>query len=269
MKDFVDGYIDLFRHASTKDFSPAEYTRFVAIRGEQYNTLESKDFPRLMIIGRAVNGWDRENLIYESEDAFAQSAKNCFCDSNRFSSEWHLQSRQNGEYYSTTADIKYYLSQSPFWNYSKHIWKELVKETEIADELDWLQYIVWSNLYKVSPRYGGNPNNVLCKTQAPACIAILDAEIRLLKPTHILMPVSDSWFTWRNGDFSQIFAEGHLDLRELTPKELLAQRISLDQQIIKHVFVGESMKVVVTNRPERRKQERYVNEVINAFRCTD
>lgn len=257
--DLFDGYKGLYSCIQSEKYAPDKYTTFVAMKGERYDSLDSSDIPRLMIIGRAVNGWNREKLVYESEKTFADSVEKSFNDKTRFTTEWGLKSRKRGEYFSMTGDVKYYLSHSPFWNYSRSIWKELVEGSEIENEPDWLQYIVWSNLYKVSPRYGGNPDNKLCRIQAKSCIDILRVEIQLLKPTHIIMPVADRWLSWRCGDFSTIFTDGLLGTKEIKNIH------SCDRKIVRRVFASEDLKVVVTNRPERRKQDKYVQEVIKAF----
>lgn len=258
MNELMNGYKALFSCMDVKECSPSKLTCFVAMRGEKYDSLQDRGIPRLMIIGRAVNGWNRENLIYESADTFAESALKCFNDNTRYTTEWGLNSCKNGEYYSVTGDVKYYLSQSPFWNYSRSVWKNLVQGTEIEDDPDWLQYIVWSNLYKISPRYGGNPDNKLCQAQAEACINILRTEIRLLNPTHILMPVANGWLSWEKGDFSKIFTDGLIGTKELDIS-------TYEQHIVKRVFLSDHLKVVVTNRPERRKRESYVKVVMIAY----
>lgn len=253
MEMLKEGYERLYR-CTQAQFPAEDYTRFVAIRGERYDALDGGDDPRLMIVGRAVNGWDRERkrIEYDSPERFAESALACFRDNSRFTSEWQLESRENGRY--SCEASAYHLSRSRFWSDVGCIRRAMSHRTDA----DWLRYIAWSNLYKVSPRHGGNPNGKLCRAQAEACVEILRAEIRLLKPTHILMPVGDDWFSWRYGDFSGIFTDGSLCTAEMGTE-------SLNREIVKRVFGSGNLRMVVTCRPERCKRQAYVQAVLRAF----
>lgn len=260
LMSLYDGYKRLFECVK-EEYSLDKYTCFVAMRGKKYNKLDGKEIPRLMIIGRAVNGWGREKLLYESADAFAESAYAGFRDTTRFETEWELKFCAESNYYSEyskdSQTCRYFLNNSRFWNYSESIWRRLVGDRVIASEPRWLDYIAWSNLYKISPKQKGNPDNKLCAVQASACIDILLAEIEELNPTHILMMVGDKWLKWKKGDFTRIFTSGFCNIHE--------EKSEKNTAIVCRTFGGDKKKVVVTNRPERKNKEAFVNAVIDAF----
>ena len=47
--------------------------------------------------------------------------------------------------------------------------KKLLSELEIVDEHneDWASFLVWSNLYKITPFHGGNPGERMAQVQEP------------------------------------------------------------------------------------------------------
>ena len=78
-----------------------------------------------------------------------------------------------------------YCLSRPFWGYSKEIWDTLYGAVTSWRER-WYQKIVWTNLYKIAPRKGGNPSEAWRKMQREACAQLLRAEIVFFNPTHIL-----------------------------------------------------------------------------------
>ena len=59
---------------------------------------------------------------------------------------------------------------------------------------EWSSYLVWSNLYKLSPHDGGNPCAFLCNIQQPACIEMLTLELNMWKPQRLLFLTGADWF---------------------------------------------------------------------------
>lgn len=60
-------------------------------------------------------------------------------------------------------------------------------------EQDIFSHIVWSNLYKIAPEAGGNPNAALKKKQFEACRKMLVEEIRQFRPKKILFMTGHYW----------------------------------------------------------------------------
>ena len=82
-------------------------------------------------------------------------------------------------------------------DYSSAFWRvirEVMKGLEIASENDpWFSYLVWSNLYKVSPAEGGNPGNKLCCIQLKGCKSLFDTELDIYRPSRLLLLAGWDW----------------------------------------------------------------------------
>jgi hypothetical protein len=53
---------------------------------------------------------------------------------------------------------------------------------------------VWSNLYAIAPKDGGNPDDAMQKVQRNTCRELLVEQIREYAPTHILFITGQDWF---------------------------------------------------------------------------
>lgn len=245
---------------------------FTAIEGKNYN---SGKFPKFMLVGRAVNGWDekrdypaeidRELFVQDSYQNFISdssvAAETIYVDENgskradRF--EWIGDSEggaPNNAYRQGIDPLKslivgapYSLSR-PLWNYSKKIWCDLFGEdTETAWKERWYDNIVWTNLYKVAPTYGWNPDESLKALQQEECQAILEEEIRIFKPDYILfMTGYDGWFSNFKSEF---FSLPRVDMKYVKA----AGNINVD---------GHSISAVVIDRPEQKAIKEYTEEAV-------
>lgn len=250
------------------------WTSFTAVKGCKFD--EQRDC-RFMLIGRAINGWD-EARVYDdglSKSEFVSSSmKNLFNDASthlpnredRF--DWISEIAEEGiaptNQYRTGIDFSeeliveepYYLSM-PLWNYSMEVWCKLTgNPVNTAWTNKWYEKIVWSNLYKVAPTMGGNPDEGLKKLQGEACRKLLKAEIEEFKPTHILFVTGyNAWFE----NFSNLFDEN-------IPFERKPEYNNyVEASGIWHLSDGCKVNIVVAVRPERRNKEGYVNAVTGAF----
>ena len=143
---------------------------FVPIQGEYYQ----KNSRKFMLIGRAANGW--ESLSTDSKDAFGNAAESQFKDYDR----WNWIENVNGTLYCSGGKEKnlskrYCIDKKPYWVYTKSIWEQL--SGIVHDDVIWQKNIVWSNLYKVSPLCGDNPNWKSIHIQQDVCIQILKKEL--------------------------------------------------------------------------------------------
>lgn len=207
-----------------------------AIAGKNY-----EDSPlRLMYVGRAVNGWEADWQKNSLEKLVDQV----------FSYEFEMASisgnpNQNG----------YNFNKSPFWQ----LCKEVMKLSE--EEENWSDKVLWSNLYKVAPFEGGNPDNKLIKEIIESCIKILNYEIKLYRPSHIVF-VTDAWWFDPSDTFTGSFSkELNIPVEHNTDKNVV---------IIGRGIYRESdynTKIVVTKRPEglgiTRKD--HAEHIIKAF----
>ncbi|HIF9359576.1 hypothetical protein HWA77_25310 [Photobacterium damselae subsp. damselae] len=154
-----------------------ELCSFNAQKGNRYNH-------KLMIIGRAVNGWGNDFSLQTLEPSkLAQQvykkATNKTCPL-----QWVIDSWGDTEDYNT--------AKSAFWRIAKRISKEFNLYGNDVDH--WASYIVWSNLYKIAPSNGGNPSDMLCDEQFDGCNQLLQEELRYYQPQKILFLTGFNWF---------------------------------------------------------------------------
>lgn len=157
-----------------------------------------KYFPEkngLLFVGKAANGWVKIKDINDVKDAF----NTVFARTDQM--EWvkNLEGKKMNHH---EGDDDYNTKQSAFWRVVKNISKKYTKKD------DWYSYVAWSNLYKISPETGGNPNMALRKKQLPDCREILKKEIEILKPKYVILFTS-GWekdFLWylQNGQTSHL-----------------------------------------------------------------
>lgn len=203
-----------------------------AVEGEKY----SKRSTRFMLIGRSMNGayqhW--EDGLTSSE--YAEKAL-----------EYSFNRRMQ---FVTEKKCKgcYNHMKTSFWQLGK---KTLLALDESIDEEAWAENIVWSNLYKVAHFKGGNPDSRSKELQLSACIKILEFEIDVFKPTHILFVTNWDWF--------EVYNEGLLKI----------EKFNSDKIVAKGVY-SKNSKVVVCIRPELKKRQPIVEDIVkefNGMRC--
>ena len=221
-----------------------DLSHFVAMKGRYYDDSRV----RLFAVGRAANGW--LSLPCETPQYFDKKANDIFHsegfkwiapDGNCFR-ELH-----NNE---GTA----YLVRSAFWRVIEGIWRELAS----ADDCRFVDYIAWSNLYKIAPKTKGNPTSTMCQKQFAACKELLEAEIDAYKPTHILLITGYDWYADQHCDFSQIFDN---DPQRTAP----SGQTTYVEDTTKKILNGKAVPVVVTVRPEGNKEDEFVSETVKAF----
>ena len=217
-------------------------SHFTAMAGTLYRSQET----RLMVIGRATNGW--KQLDTSSAAAFSREAEAAF-GSPGFS--WV--SGDGGDLRSA-RDVLYRLSRSPFWRVSRRLLAALGEDASGR----WVERIAWSNLYKIAPLGGGNPSNALCRAQIGPCRAILAEEIRRFEPTHIFMPVGWNWFE----------SDGRYDFSRLFGGVRRSGGRYAEGSAYFALPDGRAVQAVIACRPERRPEEEYVREIAELFRTS-
>lgn len=245
-------YAELFKEFS-EDNELASMAHFVAIKGRRYE----KSDVRLMIIGRAPNGWS-QFPDYSDKNRFGEIAEKQFLATDRMthsngdlSQDNGWLDNRNGKLYSSHCPT-YCVSNKAFWSYSKMIFESLTG-TQDKSEI-WTEHIAWSNLYKLSPVNGGNPSKGTKQRQMDICIEILKKELDTLKPTHILFITGYEWFT----PFEKIFVK----VTECKDKKINRGN-NINSVFVEGTASYGSAKVVIACRPEYRKKNDYVQEVIN------
>ena len=247
--------IPIFRFNGDKSNNP--YAHFVAIKGDHFDANEKK----LMLIGRAVNGWD--SLESSSSEAFSTEADNQFFNKGPFNEDrwnWIDVDEETGVLYSghdkdkSNRKNRYCLDQSAFWTYTREIWNKLPGSSFNTGAV-WMKNIAWSNLYKVSPKDRGNPAGLIQNNQLKICREILTLEISSFKPTHILLMTGYDWFEPFKSCFSDCQYRGTNHPRGKKANQIYVEGTARFERI----------PVVITCRPERRRKEQFVDDVIKAF----
>ena len=216
-------------------------SHFVGVKGSPSGNV------RLMLIGRACNGWEDDSLRNLPAEEYSAEAEEEWTSSGRWG--W-IEERGNSLY--STHDSSYCVSRSPFWDYSKDIWEGL---TGMHAEGIWMQDILWTNLYKISPAERGNPDADYLTKEKDVCVDILSEEIRDYRPTHLLFLTGWNWFQ----DFRDIFDVS-------TP---LGRNISRGKYK-NSVYVEGTAKTgsadaVIMCRPEYRDKDAYVAAALGAY----
>ena len=131
---------------------------------------------------------------------------------------------------------------------------------EDSEQNRWVDYVAWTNLYKIAPLDTGNPTTTMMKKQLTACKNILKAEIELFSPTHILFITGYEW--WFE-NFKDIF---DINFGNIKKNEYRGNNKNLFFAET-NALTSDGIKIVVACRPEFRDENLYVKDVINSFNC--
>ena len=161
-----------------KLISNNKYTAAKAFEGSEYKNSKSK----LMVVGRAMNGWERDYSVFSSANEIVDVvlSQNFNFDDVICKKGFMSEGRKRPYRYIT----------SKFWKLIKFILEEYNEANnnwyDSSKNDNWNQKIVWSNLYKISPWGGNNPEWDLMTLNIQDYIDILKQEIEIFKPERIL-----------------------------------------------------------------------------------
>ena len=209
--------------------------------GEKYYQADNEF--KFMLVGRATNGWNVEVPLSNAFD-FANEMDSRV---KRLGFDWICE--DNGKL--CNIEKEYYLKRSAFWRTAENVWRGLSR----LEEVRWVESIVWSNLYKVAPAEQGNPTTSMCRVQQKICKNLLQKEIELYKPTHIILVTGLDWVEWCGEDsFISIF-ENSQKTEEKFVVGTAYYNLADDKKI----------PVVITRRPEFCQEEMFVKSVLEWF----
>jgi hypothetical protein len=149
----------------------------------------------LLLVGRAVNGWDSgwpRTEAAEREWCVAQARtllKNGWSENGKCSLGWVVEDR--GHDRSPEGSPTYNTNRSPFWQLARRTLESL--RVVAPDEPSWSSALAWTNLYPVAPSDGGNPSESLCKGQFKTAAEFLKAQFRVLMPARSLWVTDVEW----------------------------------------------------------------------------
>ena len=202
---FLKNYEDLI-FSSLFASTNTKLTAGMYLTGEHYGSTENK----LLVVGRALNGWEDTYCwyIHDTHIDIKSTALEIIEAWNEQTNGTKAHDRYSGKIQSAQTKLSpeacrrlewvrsYYKgkkrsteSSSPFWTLSKKVTNQLLSD----HEKDWTKYIAWTNLYKLAPFNGGNPDDELCSLQKDICKNIFQKELNHLAPTHILVIAKKYW----------------------------------------------------------------------------
>ncbi len=171
-----------------------EYTAFYPIIGKEY--AQGK---HLLVVGQAVNEWlpsgftggdDEKKLDEHIKLAIKESqAEGEECALNWVNTNW----------------TKSGLFRSFFWN----VTYKLVKQKYGKTDENWNKVIAWSNLMKIAPYTGGNPDAEEIKAQEYAAELFIE-ELNFLQPQNVILFTNLE--TWAK----PIFEKARINYEELS-----------------------------------------------------
>lgn len=214
-----------------------ELTSAPCFAGEYYGNEKTK----IMIVGRAVNGWEVDFEDCTSHDAVVTSVLDQRNRMDDFASEYIV--GEDGK--------KYYYAKSPFLR----MMRQLVGAFTGTEE-NWQRRLVWSNLFKVAPRNGGNPSWKMIRDDIPLYWELLRREILQNKPNAVVFVTDMNFFDPYPG--SSKYASFRTLMNEVpgSKSEYICAAGSFADD--------NSIKVIVCKRPERRP----VAEIVKAIHDT-
>ena len=219
-------------------------TGFLAMRGHLYNR-------ELMVIGRAVNGWrccarPQDLAVSSFREEFAVNVlKSVTGDQGQCPMKWVTNRWGVGNRYNT--------KKSAFWRVIRRVTDQL--QVANRHHPDWSSYIVWSNLYKLSPCRGRNPSRKLRHIQLAGCKNLVQLEIKEYRPKRLLILTGRHWAT---PFLDALRAE---TLRGPNGYVRCIGRLPLPD--------GDQTHFVVACHPERKPETPWTTEVLQAFQALD
>lgn len=211
---------------------------FLAAEGCKYSN-------ELMVVGRAPNGWSCSaypekfaNPAFQKE--FARQIHKR--EDGQCPMTWVREQWGPGDWTNT--------KMSAFWRVVRKVTVGLDIAGEGAE--DWPCHLVWSNLYKVSPTDGGNPDSPLCDLQFPGCNQLFQIELDTYRPQRLLL--LSGWSGWAEWFLPRLDQAG-------ATAEYVEQTGYLD------LASGYRTRVVVACHPRSKPEEPWSSEVLQAFCC--
>ncbi len=208
----------------------------------------------LMVVGRAVNGGDTDYFKRPADFSDSKSrveyaekvwtsgliSKDGVCPMHWVSDFWG----------NTKNEYKYNTLRSAFWRAIKGVTAGL---GVTSDHVRWPSHLVWSNLYKVAPSHGGNPNSTLCNIQLPGCIELLQFELNTYKPSHLLFLTGMGW--------ARPFIDKMNVHVQVKPSFNYVEEFG-------HLFLidGKQVKFAVASHPQGKPGTSLVDEVLQVLR---
>ena len=197
----------------------------------------------LMIVGRAPNGWREGWTLQEN-----QSPERREQTIRELEAEFAL----------PKCPMAWANEPQPNWNWRRspftRLMNQLAEKLPDYSEQTWPSRLIWSNLYKIAPDKGGNPNNRLCIAQERVCLEYFAAELRIWQPKQVVLVTGWDW--------------AHPFVNRLDPDASAkpSREQLVDWSGLVHPHPDQApIPLVVCKRPERRRVANIVQEITAAF----
>lgn len=200
-----------------------------------------KDYPfnknsGFLFVGKAVNGWiTNETDVTRLFDI--ENPDRIFARKDQM--EWVDNLSGNVKGYNTR--------RSAFWRLIK-------KVSEIYYPEKWYSNIAWSNLYKIAPWKGGNPNKELQNIQRKYCFDLLKKEIEILRPKYVIM-LTSGW-EW---PFLK-YLNGNKELNIVSEKKWGKYKTS--------IIEINDIKIIISHHPQGKSESRHRNVIVELINET-
>jgi len=201
----------------------------------------------VLVVGRALNGFELE-LEFSIEEVQSETSRKGVAGRARAFAEcpnggsplsW-VWGKWRPRYGSVGT-------RSAFWRVTRALVR-LVEGQEAAAAEDWASYVAWTNLAKVAPARGGNPPPRLFEKQYAACIEALRQELLELNPGIVLFIAGEDLY---------LDAYNRLYKHEPSKRD--------GAKYVRHVSREASQLWLCTERPERRPETKFRDELVAAY----
>lgn len=220
-------------------------TGFLAQEGCLYS-----EGDRLMVVGQAVNGGkpgkfndDENRQEYVNRQLSESDPHDGQCPMAWVTERWGATEGYNSR-------------KSPFWRVARKVTEGL---GICSDDKDWSSHLIWSNLYKVAPADGGNPNESLFNIQFDGCRKLLQQEIRDYCPRYLLFLTENP-----NPDHKHYWARPFLNKDDPKLHDSEGQYVCFTGR---QPFPGCSCDTLIVGAvyPRGQREDDWVKEVLGAF----
>lgn len=173
-----------------------EFTSAPAFKGRLYDEMPVK----IMYVGHAVNGWEIDSSTCLSLEKTVdtvlnqQGALDTFVNSDGY--PYIKSNGKTGIYYHINSNFIRLIKQVlEFQNESD---SPTTHDTWYSDKKNWNQKFVWSNLYNIAPRNGGNPEDKFIKLGMSQYTEQIRLQIEMYKPDIVIFcPLSGYFIPWK------------------------------------------------------------------------
>lgn len=208
-----------------------------------HTAAKGHSYSELMVIGRAVNGWDVElnSLNSSNKSDLIEEVTATLRDENWMGNLKWVTDRW------ASNDGNYNTKRSAFWRLVNELAYDFSDDT--TNNL-YFDSVVWSNLYKVVPNGGGNPSAKLRNIVFESCLNILREEIAYFKPKYIV---------FLTGYQKQWWAKPFLDSLQVT--NVLQKPIGF----VEFAGVYNNITIVVGQHPQGKNGDVHLKNILDAL----